>query len=86
MSQPPRRFSVCPGGFEFDPTYRYVAALPSQLTKSYGTVDARFGWHARNVELSLAGQNVLQPRHAEIGSILTQRSAYAQITWKSAAN
>jgi iron complex outermembrane receptor protein len=76
-----------PKGFEFDPTYRYVGALPAQLTKSYGTVDARLGWHfARNFELSLTGQNLLQPRHAELGNVLTQRSAYAQLTWKNIAN
>jgi outer membrane receptor protein involved in Fe transport len=76
-----------PKGFEFDPTYRYVGALPAQLTRSYGTVDARLGWHfGRNFELSLTGQNLLQPRHAELGSVLTQRSAYAQLTWKNIAN
>lgn len=76
-----------PKGFEFDPTYRYVGALPAQLTRSYATLDARLGWHfARNLELSLAGQNLLQPRHAEIGSVLTERSAYAQITWKKSEN
>jgi len=72
-----------PKGFEFDPTYRYVGALPAQLTKAYGTADARLGWHfARNLELSVAGQNLLQPRHAELGSVLTERSAYAQIRGK----
>jgi hypothetical protein len=50
-------------------------------------VDARLGWHfARNLELSVAGQNLLQPRHGELGSILTERSAYAQITWKNIEN
>ena len=73
--------------FEFDPTYRYVGAVPAQLTKSYGTADARVGWRfTRNFELSLAGQNLLQPRHAEFGSVMTERSAYAQITWKQIVN
>jgi len=76
-----------PRGFEFDPTYRYVGSLPAQLVKAYGTVDARLGWHfARNLQLSVAGQNLLQPRHGELGSILTERSVYAQITWKKISN
>jgi len=50
-------------------------------------VDARLGWHfAKSFELSIAGQNLLQPRHAELGSVLVERSAYAQITWKKPAN
>jgi hypothetical protein len=74
-------------GFEFDPTYRYVGALPVQGIHAYGTVDARLGWHfAQSFELSIAGQNLLQPRHAELGSVLVERSAYAQITWKRPAN
>jgi len=74
--------------FEFDPTYRYVGALPAQGVKSYSTVDARLGWHfTGQVELSLVGQNLLQPQHAEFGGapgglIGVKRSVYAQITWK----
>jgi iron complex outermembrane receptor protein len=76
-----------PKGFEFDPTYRYVGALPAQSVKAYQTVDARLGWHfAKTFEFSLTGQNLLQPRHAESGSLLTERSAYAQITWRRAAD
>jgi iron complex outermembrane receptor protein len=76
-----------PKGFEFDPTYRYVGATPAQLTKAYATADARLAWHfTKNLELSIAGQNLLQPRHAELGSVLTERSAYAQITWKKITN
>ncbi len=76
-----------PKGFEFDPTYRYVGALPAQSAKAYQTVDARLGWHfAKTFEFSVTGQNLLQPRHAESGSVLTERSAYAQITWRRAAD
>jgi len=74
-----------PRGFEFDPTFRYVGALPVQRITAYKTADARFGWHfARSLELSVTGQNLLQPRHAELGSVLVKRSVYGQITWKSA--
>jgi iron complex outermembrane receptor protein len=75
-----------PRGFEFDPTYRYVGALPAQLIHAYSTVDARIGWRFKTFELSLAGQNLLQPRHAELGSVLVERSAYAQITWRKTAD
>lgn len=76
-----------PRGFEFDPTYRYVGALPALSVNSYQTADARFGWHfAKQFDLSITGQNLLQPRHAESGSVLLQRSAYAQITWRRPAD
>jgi iron complex outermembrane receptor protein len=77
---------------EFDQTYRYVRALPAQLVKSYSTADARLGWHfAREMELSLVGQNLLQPHHAEFGGdaggkVGVKRSVYAQITWKGERN
>jgi iron complex outermembrane receptor protein len=76
-----------PKGFEFDPTYRYVGALPALVVNAYQTADARLAWHAsKRLELSLTGQNLLQPRHAESGPVLIQRSAYAQITWRQPAD
>jgi iron complex outermembrane recepter protein len=76
-----------PKGLEFDPTYRYVAALPALLVNAYQTADARLGWHvAKEFELSVTGQNLFQPRHAEFGPVLVERSAYAQITWRRAAD
>jgi iron complex outermembrane receptor protein len=76
-----------PKGFEFDPTYRYVGALPSLSIKAYQTADARLGWHfAKKFELSITGQNLFQPRHAESDPVLVERSAYAQITWRRAAD
>ena len=75
-----------PKGFEFDPTYRYVGALPVQVIHAYGTVDARLGWHfTKAFELSIDGQNLLQPHHAELSSVQLKRSAYAQITWNKTA-
>ena len=77
-----------PKQFEFDPAYRYVSALPAQQAAAYSTMDVRFGWHAtRQLELSLAGQNLLQPHHIEFGGdpgpiIGIKRSIYAKITWK----
>ena len=80
------RFNL-PRGFEFDPTYRYVGALPAVAANAYHTADARLGWHfAKMFDLSITGQNLFQPRHAESGSVLVQRSAFAQITWRRAAD
>ena len=76
-----------PRGFEFDPTYRYVGALPALSVNAYQTADARLGWRfAKRFDLSITGQNLFQPRHAESGSVLVQRSAYAQITWRRPAD
>ena len=76
-----------PKGFEFDPTYRYVGALPALGVNAYHTADARLGWHfAKKFDLSITGQNLFQPRHAESGPVLVQRSAYAQLTWRRAAD
>ena len=74
-------------GLEFDPTYRYVGALPALAVGAYQTADARLGWHfAKEFELSVTGQNLVQPRHAEFGPVLVERSAYAQITWRRTAD
>jgi iron complex outermembrane receptor protein len=76
-----------PKGLEFDPTYRYVGSLPALGVNAYQTADVRLGWRlAKRFELSLNGQNLIQPRHAEAGSVLVERSAYAQITWRRPAN
>jgi iron complex outermembrane receptor protein len=80
-------FFNLPGRLEFDQTYRYVSALPAQNVKSYGTADVRLGWHLnRAFELSLVGQNLLQPDHAEFGGdpgplVGIKRCAYGKITW-----
>jgi iron complex outermembrane recepter protein len=76
-----------PKGLEFDPTYRYVGALPALRVNAYQTADARLGWHfAKEFELAVTGQNLFQPRHAEFGPVLVERSAYVQITWRRAAD
>ena len=76
-----------PRGFEFDPTYRYVGPLPALRVNAYQTADARLAWHfSKRLELSVTGQNLFQPRHAESGSVFTERSAYARITWRRAAD
>jgi iron complex outermembrane receptor protein len=78
-----------PGGFELDPAYRYVSALPAQTVKAYHTADLRFGWRKAGWDLSVDGQNLFQPHHAEFGSDVNtivgiKRAVYAKITWTSA--
>lgn len=85
-----------PKRFEFDATYRYVSALPAQTSTpagltvgDYSSFDVRFGWHAnQNLELSFAGQNLLQDHHAEFGGddgplVGINRSFYGKITWRT---
>jgi iron complex outermembrane receptor protein len=83
------RFNI-PRGFEVDPTYRYVSSLPFQKVAAYNTADIRFGWRpSHNWDLSLVGQNLLQPHHPEFGSYVytdpmsvgIERDIYAKITW-----
>jgi len=51
-------------------------------------VDVRFSWRfAGYLELSMVGQNLFQPHHAEFGGdpgglVEIKRSAYAKITWQ----
>ena len=72
---------------QLDLTYRYVSALPGQMVPAYSTGDARFGWRfSRQLELSLVGQNLLQPSHSEDGGdpgplVGIKRSAYVKLTW-----
>jgi iron complex outermembrane recepter protein len=73
---------------EFDQTYRYVSALPAQTVASYQTMDTRFGWHITpELELSVGGQNLLQPHFAQYGGdpgglVDVKRSAYAKLVWR----
>ncbi|MGB2888369.1 MAG: TonB-dependent receptor [Candidatus Acidiferrales bacterium] len=78
-----------PKRLEFDQTFRYVSALPAQLVRAYTTADVHFSWRAtRSLDLSLVGQNLFQPHHAEFGGdpgplVGIERSAYAKITWQT---
>lgn len=78
-----------PKRLEFDQTFRYVSALPAEQVRSYATADVRFSWHAiRSMELSVVGQNLLQPHHAEAdgdpgSAVGTKRSVYVKMTWQT---
>jgi iron complex outermembrane receptor protein len=76
-----------PRHLEFDQSIRYVDSLPAQSVRAYTTADARFGWNAtRNLSLSVTGQNLFQPHHAEFGidpppTVLIKRGIYAKLVW-----
>jgi iron complex outermembrane receptor protein len=75
------------GGFQLGLTYRYVSSLSAQKVAAYSTGDARLGWHTSNGwAMSVVGQNLFQPHHAEFGSdvdtiVGIKRDVYAEITW-----
>jgi iron complex outermembrane receptor protein len=74
-------------GWQFDPIYRFVSARTYGGVAAYHTADARIAWRPRSrFELSLVGQNLLQPHHAEWArdpgpTVEIRRSAYAQVAW-----
>ncbi len=78
-----------PKHFEFDQTYRYVSGLSAQAVGGYNTADVRLGWHiSRQFELSIDGDNLLQPHHVEFGGdagmfVGIRRSVYAKLSWES---
>jgi iron complex outermembrane receptor protein len=78
-----------PHHFEFDQIFRYVGPLPAQQVPSYETVDVHFGHHlSPGLDLSIVGQNLLQPHHAEFGidpgpNVGIRRGVYAKLTWTS---
>jgi len=83
-----RPLLTLPKGWEIDQTYRYVSALSARDVRAYHTLDFRVGWRARtDVELSVAGQNLLRGRHLEFGhdpgpGVAVTRSVYASATWR----
>jgi iron complex outermembrane receptor protein len=75
-----------------DLDYRYASALPGQKVPAYSTADVNFGWRLNNqFQLSVAGQNLLQPSHPEFGTdpsadggialVGIRRSGYVKLTW-----
>ena len=72
----------------FDQEIRFMGALPAQQVRAYVTGDARVAWNpSESWTLSLSGQNLFQPHHAEFGinpgpTVLIKRSIYAKIEWR----
>jgi iron complex outermembrane receptor protein len=65
---------------------RRVGALPSPAVPAYTAVDARLVWRpVRSLEISLTGQNLTDPKHAEWGAANNraeiQRSFFLAFLW-----
>lgn len=79
-----------PRDLELDLNLFFVDKLPAQGIPHYTRVDARLGWKpSQHWELSFAGQNLLDPAHAEFFEVSTQavptlvrRSFYGKMTWR----
>ncbi len=70
---------------EIDLTYRYASDLPMRQIKAYHTADARFSWRLHGeLELFVAGQNLLQSHHSEFSPLVgISRAVYAGFTWRN---
>ncbi|NEX59544.1 TonB-dependent receptor plug domain-containing protein [Noviherbaspirillum galbum] len=61
-------FDVAPGQ-ELDLSLRHVNSLVQPAVPSYTALDLRYGWKVRrNLEISITGQNLLDPAHPEWGA------------------
>jgi iron complex outermembrane receptor protein len=74
--------------FALDQNFRYVSALPTRQVRAYATADTGLSWRARTgLNLSIVGQNLLQPHHAEYGgdpgAVGVKRCIYGKITWQT---
>jgi iron complex outermembrane recepter protein len=75
--------------FEWDQTIGYTGPLATGNIPGYVRLDLRLGWRfGEFCNFSIAGQNLLQPRHAEfpdidfINHMQDQRSVFGKITWR----
>jgi iron complex outermembrane recepter protein len=79
-----------PGNVSLDMWGRYVDSLQFNGVGSYITADVRLGWQlTNNIEVSIVGQNLLEPSHPEYGTeqpvtfiTETERSVYGKISWR----
>jgi iron complex outermembrane recepter protein len=85
-----RSFLDLPHHFQIDSALYYVDALPNQRAPGYVRLDLRLGWSpTRNLDVSVAFLNLLDPRHPEFGAtspLVTpteiERSIYGKVTWR----
>lgn len=70
---------------EFDLTLRHVSALPQPAVPAYTVADLRLAWQARpGLELSLIGQDLGRPAHAEFNPADASRfgpRAWLRLQW-----
>lgn len=73
--------------WDCDADLRYVAPIEKQAVPGYTELNLRLGWRpTARWELSLLGQNLLHPQHAEFNTPGTrrgiQRSVYGKASWR----
>ena len=71
---------------EVDVAWRYVGALPAPAVPAYVSLDVRLGWRvSRQLDLSLAVENVLDHEHAEFAGEAVRavfgRTWFLKATW-----
>jgi iron complex outermembrane receptor protein len=79
-----------PRHLEWDNTLEYVSKLATGNIPAYARLDSRVGWRlGESLELSVVGQNLLTPRHAEfsdtlypLNHTLVERSVFGKVTWR----
>jgi len=79
-----------PHHLNWDNTLGYVGKLVVGNIPAYARLDSRVGWRLGEfVELSVVGQNLLTPRHAEFldatyptDYTLVERSVFGKVTWR----
>ncbi|MDQ2776428.1 MAG: TonB-dependent receptor [Acidobacteriota bacterium] len=83
-----RSYLYLTSAISFDTSYYYVGGLPARQISAYNRVDARLAWKLKhNFQLSLVGQNLLQPRHMEFGDddqvvgTDAERNIFARLAW-----
>ena len=75
-------------GHELDLTVRHEGALKTPVVPAYTTLDLRYGWQIqRNLELSIAAQNLLGRSHTEFaagaGASVIERSVFLRLAWRT---
>lgn len=83
-----------PAGWQLDAQWRHLSdieRLPLIVDGTgidgYSELDLRLAWRASDqIELTLAGRNLLHDHHTEFGALQTrgaiERSAYGKVTWR----
>src|SRR6266850_3544013 len=83
-----------PHRIELDASLRWIDRRPvnsvgaTEMVPDYVDIDLRLGWHATDrIELSIAGQNLLNPRHPEYGlasptRVEPERCVYGKVLWR----
>jgi iron complex outermembrane receptor protein len=78
-----------PHNLDLDCAFYHVGSLPTAGVSTYNRFDSRLGWRVgEHTEFSVAGQNLLTPRHSEFSDAFglnhtqVKRSVYGKITWR----